>query len=55
MATLDNLEASLDKAESTESCHYCKAMAIYNDIANVDKTYKVVGVCECHSYKGLSS
>jgi hypothetical protein len=55
MSILDNLEASLDKAEPTEKCHYCKAMAIYDDLAQINKTYQVVGVCACHSYKGLSS
>lgn len=55
MAILDNLEASLDKAGTSEKCHYCKAIALYNDLAKVDKTYQIVGVCACHSYKGLSS
>lgn len=55
MGILDNFEASLDKAEETENCHYCKAMAIYNDLAKVDQTYQIVGVCACHSYKGLAS
>jgi hypothetical protein len=62
MAILDNFEAYLEskyniqpEAEKTETCHYCKDMAVYNDIANVNKKYQVVGVCACHSYKGLSS
>jgi hypothetical protein len=39
-----------------DKCHYCQAIAKYNDVAEVDQTkYKLVGVCECHSYKGLSS
>ena len=55
MAILDNLEAYFDRAEESEKCHYCKALATYNDLAKVNKTYQVVGVCACHSYKGLSS
>jgi len=57
MGILDNLEAYLDQAESQEieKCHYCQAIAKYNDLAEVDQTYKVVGVCACHSFKGLSS
>jgi hypothetical protein len=62
MSILDNLEAYLEarynidpEAENKERCHYCKAMAIYDDLAQVNKTYQVVGVCACHSYKGLSS
>jgi hypothetical protein len=54
MGILDNLEAYLD-AEETEKCHYCQAVAKYNDLAEVDQTYKIVGVCACHSFKGLSS
>ena len=45
----------MDKAEEPEKCHYCKAIATYNDIAEVDRNYKIVGVCECHAYKGLVS
>ena len=52
MGILDNFERYLEKIEK---CHYCQAVAIYNDLAEVDKTYKIVGVCACHSYKGLSS
>jgi hypothetical protein len=55
MGILDNLEAYLEKAENTDRCHYCQAIATYNDLAEIDKTYKVVGVCACHSFKGLSS
>jgi hypothetical protein len=55
MGILDNLEAYMDKAEEPEKCHYCKAIATYNDIAEVDRNYKIVGVCECHAYKGLVS
>jgi hypothetical protein len=55
MGILDNLEAYMDKAEELEKCHYCKAIATYNDIAEIDRTYKIVGVCGCHSFKGLSS
>jgi len=51
----DNLEAYLEKAEETEKCHYCQNKAKYDDIAQVDQTYDIVGVCECHSFKGLSS
>lgn len=54
MGILDNLEAALE-AEEAEKCHYCQALAVYNDLAEVDKTYKIVGVCACHSYKGLVS
>jgi hypothetical protein len=54
MGILDNLEASLE-AEELEKCHYCQAVAIYNDLAEVNRNYQVVGVCACHSFKGLSS
>jgi hypothetical protein len=54
MGILDNLEAALE-AEETGKCHYCQAIATYNDLAEVDKTYKIVGVCACHSYQGLVS
>ena len=54
MGILDNLEAYLE-AEIKEKCYYCQAIATYNDIAEIDRTYKVVGVCACHSFKGLSS
>lgn len=55
MGILDNLEAYLDKAEEAEKCHYCQAMATYNDIAEIDRNYQIVGVCACHSFKGLIS
>jgi hypothetical protein len=60
MGILDNFEASiwseLEKTGETDKCHYCKAVATYNDLAEIDKgSYKVVGVCACHSFKGLSS
>lgn len=55
MGILDKLEAYLEKAESTDKCHYCQAIATYNDIAEIDRTYKIVGVCQCHSFKGLIS
>ena len=54
MGILDNLESALE-AEETEKCHYCQAMAIYNDLAEVEQNYQIVGVCACHSYKGLVS
>lgn len=54
MGILDNLEAALE-AEETEKCHYCQAIAIYNDLAEVERNYQIVGVCACHSYKGLVS
>lgn len=55
MGILDNLEAYLE-AEQAEKCHYCTNVAKYNDLAEIDKAkYDVVGVCECHSYKGLVS
>jgi hypothetical protein len=56
MGILDNLEAYLENAGDTEKCHYCQGIAKYNDLAEIDKAkYDVVGVCECHSYKGLVS
>jgi hypothetical protein len=55
MGILDNLEAYLEKAEQAEKCHYCNNIAKYNDLAEIDQTYNVVGVCECHAFKGLSS
>jgi hypothetical protein len=55
MGILDNLESYLEKAEQAEKCHYCNNIAKYNDLAEIDQTYDVVGVCECHSFKGLSS
>lgn len=55
MGILDNFESYLEKAEEAEKCHYCQAMAIYNDLAQVDQTYEIVGVCACHSFKGLAS
>jgi hypothetical protein len=54
MSILDNLEAYLEAGE-TDKCHYCQAIAIYNDLAEVEKNYQIVGVCACHSFKGLSS
>jgi hypothetical protein len=56
MGILDNLEAYLEVTEVTETCYYCQAVAKYNDLAEVEKdSYKIVGVCACHSFKGLSS
>jgi hypothetical protein len=57
MGILDNFEAYLEKAEEQEiqTCHYCKAIATYNDLAEVDRNYQIVGVCGCHAYQGLSS
>lgn len=56
MGILDNFEAALEQAEKAQKCHYCQSAAKYNDIAEVDQCrYDVVGVCECHSYKGLVS
>ena len=55
MGILDNLEAYLETAEEPEKCYYCQAMATYNDIAEVDRNYQIVGVCACHAFKGLSS
>lgn len=52
---VDNSEYP-EKAEKTDKCHYCQAIATYNDLAEVDKnSYKIVGVCICHAYSGLSS
>lgn len=56
MGILDNFEAYLEAGEQeTELCHYCQALATYNDLAEVDQNYQIVGVCGCHSYKGLVS
>jgi hypothetical protein len=56
MGILDNFEYYLEKAEVAERCYYCQAMAKYNDLAEIDKnSYKIVGVCACHSFKGLTS
>jgi hypothetical protein len=52
MGILDNFEAYLEQAEK---CHYCQAMATYNDLAEINQTYQIVGVCACHSFKGLIS
>ena len=38
-----------------DKCYYCQAVATYNDLAEVNRNYQVVGVCACHSFKGLSS
>ena len=56
MGILDNLEAYLEAEEQeAEKCHYCQALAIYNDLAEVEQNYQIVGVCACHQFKGLSS
>jgi PP-loop superfamily ATP-utilizing enzyme len=67
MGILDNLEDyleskyNIDPIESKddktlEKCHYCTNKAKYTDVAEIAKQgYQVVGVCQCHSYKGLSS
>ena len=56
MGILDNLEAALEKAEQAEKCYYCHNLAKYTDVASRDNNnYVVVGVCECHAYKGLVS
>lgn len=55
MGILDNLESYLEQAEQEDKCHYCQAVATYNDLAEVDKIYQIVGVCACHSYNGLVS
>jgi hypothetical protein len=57
MGILDNFEAYLETAEEqeTEKCYYCQAIATYNDIAEVERNYQIVGVCGCHAYKGLVS
>jgi hypothetical protein len=54
MGILDNLEAYLEAVE-TEKCHYCQAVAKYNDLAEVEQSYQIVGVCACHQFQGLSS
>ena len=58
MGILDNFEEYFNprKTEEKEKCYYCQAMATYNDLAQIDQdSYKIVGVCACHSFKGLSS
>jgi hypothetical protein len=56
MGILDNIEAYIDLDPKQEKCHYCTNKAKYTDIAEIAKQgYQVVGVCQCHSYKGLSS
>lgn len=52
---MDDDMATFSVIKKIEKCHYCQALAKYNDLAEVDRTYKIVGVCACHSYKGLSS
>jgi hypothetical protein len=52
MGILDNFEAYL---EQVESCYFCQNMAKYNDVAQIEQTYQMVGVCERHSFKGLIS
>jgi hypothetical protein len=54
MDILDNLEAYIE-AGQIEKCHYCNNIAKYNDLAETDQSYNIVGVCECHAFKGLSS
>ena len=50
---MDNNDINLTEPEK---CYYCSKAAKYNDLAEVDTCrYDVVGVCECHSFKGLSS
>lgn len=56
MGILDNLESYLEaEVQETDKCYYCQALATYNDLAEVDRNYQIVGVCACHSFKGLSS
>jgi hypothetical protein len=55
MGILDNLEAYWEKADKVESCYFCQNMAKYNDVAQIEQTYQMVGVCERHSFKGLIS
>ena len=55
MGILDNLEEYLEQAEQADKCHYCQAVATYNDLAEINKTYQIVGVCACHSFRGLIS
>lgn len=56
MGILDNLEAYWEKTEKVESCHFCQNLAKYSDVAEVDQNkYTMVGVCERHSFKGLTS
>ena len=56
MGILDNFEAYIDLDPKQEKCHYCTHKAKYTDVAEIAKQrYQVVGVCQCHSYKGLYS
>ena len=54
-AMIDNLETYWGKADKVETCYFCQNMAKYNDVAQIEQTYQIVGVCECHSFKGLTS
>jgi len=55
MGILDNLEAYWEKADKVDSCYFCQNLAKYNDVAQIEQTYQMVGVCERHSFKGLTS
>ena len=52
---INNLEDYLENVDKVESCFFCHNMAKYNDVAQIEQTYQMVGVCECHSFKGLTS
>jgi len=52
MAILENLEAYL---ESSELCHYCQNKAKYTDVAQVNESYAIVGICKCHLSMEASS
>lgn len=53
MGILDNLEAYMDI--DPELCHYCKNKAKYTDVAKVDQSYDIVGVCQCHFVPEVTS
>ena len=56
MGILDNLESYLEaEVQEIDKCHYCQAIAIYNDLAEIEQNYQIVGVCACHQYQGLIS
>jgi hypothetical protein len=43
------------ESSNTSNLSNTQVTQIYNDLAKVNKTYQIVGVCACHSFKGLSS
>lgn len=49
------IRSSEAEVQETDKCHYCQAIAVYNDLAEVEQNYQIVGVCACHQFQGLSS